>query len=297
MESQVLIPIQQLLVLFHSYQILAVRLPDNRVAASLRGLCRMLNLSRNGQMQRIRRDKSLAEHLFLARVEIANKPQYVDVLIVEAIPSWALGLHLNLIDMEKRPLVLALQVEAVQAFHRAFFNEGAEPSVRTARKHPPKSGYAPREWVDAEGSATTLDSPWDLFYEALDHAKEALDDVQRAMRGIEREQEQTEMHTQDRFARIEKFEARVEGRLAQLEQEHNVDPEAEEAAQDNERILSPMHLVQVSVLARSLRARTGERIDAMMADLAETFGVEDVSDIPDAGWEHVLSWFWQRSQR
>lgn len=75
MDSKVLIPIQQLLVLFHSYQILAVRLPDNRVAASLRGLCRMLNLSRNGQMERIRRDKSLAEQLFLARVEIANRPQ------------------------------------------------------------------------------------------------------------------------------------------------------------------------------------------------------------------------------
>lgn len=202
-----------------------------------------------------------------------------------------MGLHLNLIDLEKRPLVLALQVEAVQAFHRAFFNEGAEPSAKTARKQ--RHG----EWVDAEGSATTLDSPWDLFYEALDHAKEALDDVQHAMHGIEREQDRTEMRAQDRFARIEKFEARAEARLAQLEQGHTIDPDAEEAAQQNDRILSPQHLVQVSVLARSLRARTGERIDAMMADLAETFGVEDVSDIPDAGWEHVLSWFWQRSQR
>src|SRR5579871_2662057 len=134
MENQVLIPIQQILVLFHGYQILAVRLPDNRVAASLRGLCRMLSLSRNGQMQRIRRDKSLAEQLFLTRVEIANKPQYIDVLVVEAIPSWALGLHLNLIDMEKRPLVLALQVEAVQAFHRAFFHEDTGPTAQTTYK-------------------------------------------------------------------------------------------------------------------------------------------------------------------
>ena len=120
MANRVLIPVQQLLVLFHGYQILAVRLPDNRVAVSLRALCRMLNLSRNGQMERIRRDKNLAEHLLLARVEIAHKPQYMDVLIVEAIPSWALGLHLNLIALERRPLVLALQVEAVHAFHRAF---------------------------------------------------------------------------------------------------------------------------------------------------------------------------------
>ena len=296
MESQVLIPIQQLLVLFHGYQILAVRLPDNRIAASLRALCRMLNLSRNGQMERIRRDKNLAEHLLLARVEIAHKPQYMDVLVVEAIPSWALGLHLNLISLEKRPLVLALQVEAVHAFHRAFFPEAAEPSAKTARKHSSRSDGTSGAWVDAEEPATTLDSPFEVLYAALDDAKSALDSAKRALHGIEREQEQRETQTLDRFTRMEKYGARVEARLAQLEQRagHTIDPEADQAAPDNKRILSPLHLVQVSVLARSLRARTGERIDVMMADLAETFGVEDVSDIPDAGWEHVRSWFWQR---
>ena len=285
MDSNLLIPVRQLPVLFHGYQILAVLLPDNRVAVSLRALCRMLNIARNGQMQRIRRDKNLSQQLLLARVETSRGPRPMEVLVVEAIPSWAMGLHLNLIDLEKRPLVLALHVEAIQAFHRAFFKEDAEPAAKTARKR----SSAPGAWVDAEESATTLNSPWDLFCKALDDAK-------RAMRGIEREQERTETQIADRFARIEKYEARVEARLARLEQGrgYTIDPEAEEAARDNDRILSPLHLVQVSVLARSLRARTGERIDVMMADLAETFGVEDVSDIPDAGWEHVRSWFWQR---
>ena len=299
MASKVLIPLQQLLVLFHGYQILAVRLPDNRIAVSLQALCRMLNLSRNGQLERIRRDKNLSQQLLLARVETTRGPRQMDVLIVEAIPSWALGLHLNLIDLEKRPLVLALQVEAVRAFHRAFFKEDAEPAARTARKQSPRPDGVPGAWVDAEEPGATLDSPFEVLYAALDDAKDALDSAKRAMRGIEREQERTETQIADRFARIEKYEARVEARLARLEQGrgYTIDPEAEEAAQDNGPILSPLHLVQVSVLARSLRARQCERIDVMMADLAETFGVEDVSDIPDAGWEHVRSWFWQRSQR
>lgn len=260
MESKVLIPVRQLLVLFHGYQILAVLLPDNRVAVSLRALCRMLNVARNGQMQRIRRDKNLSQQLLLARVETSRGPRPMEVLVVEAIRS----------------------------FHRAFFKEDAEPAAKTARKR----SSQPDEWVEADGSNSTLDSPYELLYAALDDAK-------RAIRGIEREQGQTETQIGDRFARIEKYESRVEARLAQLEQRagQTSDSEAEQAAPDNERILSPLHLVQVSVLARSLRARTGERIDAMMADLAETFGVEDVSDIPDAGWEHVRSWFWQRSQR
>ena len=202
MESKVLIPVQQLLILFHGFQILAVRLPDNRIAASLKALCRMLNLSRNGQMERIRRDKGLAEQLLLARVEIAHKPQFMDVLIVEAIPSWALGLHLNLIALEKRPLVLALQVEAVQTFYRAFFKEDTEPAAQTTRKRSPKPDAATGAWVDAEGSANTLDSPFELLYVALDDAK-------RAIRLIEKEQEKTETHMSDRFARMEKYEARL----------------------------------------------------------------------------------------
>lgn len=224
MESKVLIPVQQLLVLFHGYQILAVRLPDNRIAASLKALCRMLNLSRNGQAQRIRRDKGLAEQLVLARVEIAHKPQYMDFLIVEAIPSWALGLHLNLIDLEKRPLILALHVEAVRSFHRAFFKEDAEPAARTARKR----SSQPDEWVEADGSSSTLDSPYEALYAALDNAKGALDNAKRAIRSIEREQERTETQMGDRFARIETYGARVEARLAQLEQRagQTIDPEA-----------------------------------------------------------------------
>ena len=62
-------------------------------------------------------------------------------------------------------------------------------------------------------------------------------------------------------------------------------------------ILTAEHRNQVYALARHLRDQTGESLAALFAELAETFGVEDMSDIPDGGWEEVAAWFWQRRQR
>ncbi len=61
--------------------------------------------------------------------------------------------------------------------------------------------------------------------------------------------------------------------------------------------LSPEHQVQLTMLARFQRSQTGEPIQAMNAELAAVFGVEDVSDIPDDNWDAVQQWFWQRGQQ
>jgi len=104
----VLLVIAQTLVFFHGYQLLVIRLPDDRVAVSFRTLCLMLNLARNKQVQRIQRDPNLAEQLFLARVDTPRGPRYMDFLIVEAIPAWLIGLHFNNLAPEKRPLFFCL---------------------------------------------------------------------------------------------------------------------------------------------------------------------------------------------
>ncbi|HEX6779393.1 MAG TPA: phage antirepressor N-terminal domain-containing protein [Ktedonobacterales bacterium] len=62
-------------------------------------------------------------------------------------------------------------------------------------------------------------------------------------------------------------------------------------------ILTAEHRNQVYALARHLRDQTGVPIAVLFAELAATFGVEDMSDIPDAGWEEVAAWFWERRQR
>jgi len=49
MKTKALVPVEQALVPFYAWLILAVRLPDGRIAASLRSLCDLLNLSRWGR--------------------------------------------------------------------------------------------------------------------------------------------------------------------------------------------------------------------------------------------------------
>lgn len=55
--------------------------------------------------------------------------------------------------------------------------------------------------------------------------------------------------------------------------------------------LSPQRLGQVYLLERRLRAEQGRRVGGTLEALASDFGVEDVSDLPESVWPHVLVWF------
>ena len=50
-------------------------------------------------------------------------------------------------------------------------------------------------------------------------------------------------------------------------------------------------LAQVYLLAGRLRSEQGRRIEGTLAALAASFGVEDVSDLPENVWPDVLVWF------
>ena len=59
--EQALIPVEQDVVPFDSQTIVAVRLPDGRIAATLRHMCEALQLDRYGQVRRIRDDETVAD--------------------------------------------------------------------------------------------------------------------------------------------------------------------------------------------------------------------------------------------
>src|SRR5579871_3487512 len=103
MARQALVPEEQALVPFYDEEILSVRLPDGRVAASHNALCKMAGLSPHGQLQRIRRDEVLSEQLLLVIVETPHGFKQINVLTAWAIPTWLTGLNLNMITPEKRP--------------------------------------------------------------------------------------------------------------------------------------------------------------------------------------------------
>ena len=121
MASKTLVPLKQALVPFYGSMILAVLLPDGRIAASLKSLCSMLKLARHGQMERIRNDDTLAKELLLVVVQTPGGPQVTEVLTARGIPTWLTGLQPNMVAPEKRPLILALKEEAVDVLYRHFF--------------------------------------------------------------------------------------------------------------------------------------------------------------------------------
>ena len=84
----------------------AVCLEDGGQAATVRSLCAMLDIARNGQIVRIRRNPSLSSALLTITVATPGGPQATDVLVDWAIPIWATGLQTSRLPKEKRALAL-----------------------------------------------------------------------------------------------------------------------------------------------------------------------------------------------
>ena len=256
MESKAVVPVQQALVPFHGYGILSVRLPDDHVATSHNALCHMFNLNRRGQMQRVLRDENLASQLVLVRVETAGGPQDIEVLIVDAIPEWVLGIQINKLAPEKRPLLLALKAEAFDVFYGYFFGTSSGQTARQTAKQIPEP-----------------DDRWEQLYQLI--------------AGFENEW---------RTMKADMAAMKIDIARLKAAQDQRPAGAAQGAARQAVDRLSPDHFLHLYVLARSLESRTGEPLGAVMRELAAAFQVTDIGELPDSAWDAILSWFWQRSR-
>ena len=292
--KQALVPVEQAIILFHGYEILVVRLSNGWLAAALQSLCAMLGILTHGQAQRIRRDKDLAEHLLLALVETPGGPQHMDVLIVEAIPSWVIGLNLKQIAPEKRQLILALKVEAIDFFHQHFF-------TTDARQAPPS---------EAESFQSPPSSPWQLGHQFLDALEQESLAARQEQATIRQEQqtilkgqtairaEQAALREEQAIIRehqeaIEEAVMRLKGQVAGSATRGG--PQQPVGQPPSGPLLSKDHLYQAYALAGEERRRSGEAINDLLRELAQALGVPDISDLPDAAWDDVSAWFWQRA--
>src|SRR5260221_7113709 len=118
--EQAIIPAEQDTVTFYDRQIIAVRLPDGRIAAALRTMCEALQLDRPGQLRRIREDETLADQLVPVRVQTESGMQPMEMLTAWAIPTWLTGIQLSRVAPEKRPAILAFKREAADVLYRHF---------------------------------------------------------------------------------------------------------------------------------------------------------------------------------
>ena len=264
--NQEISPLTPSIVPCHQRPVVAVRLPDRRIAATHQSLCEAVNLDRTGQLQHIRRNRMLRKQLLLVPILTEGGYQQMDVLISWAIPIWLGGVHLTRLAPEKQELIIAFQEQIVETIERYFAALDAEEKAQPA---PAQAQKAP--------------------HSALEMHIEAWQET-------EREWEARETRYEGRIAALEQQQAQIQARLAALEQRDG-GARGEEPPSQAGRILSQAHIGQVYALAQHHRRQSGEPISEMLRDLAETFGVPDMSDIPDEGWDYILRWFWSRAQR
>ena len=142
--------------------------------------------------------------------------------------------------------------------------------------------------------ATHSEPPRSALEMHIEAWQAALEMQTEAWQETEREWDARETRYESRIATLEREQAQIIARLAALEQGVG-SARGEEPPPQAGRILSQAHIGQVYVLARHQRDQTGEPISDMLRDLAETFDVPDMSDIPDEGWDHILRWFFSLS--
>lgn len=249
--------------------VMAMSMPDDRIAATLHSLCDAVQLDYIGQLQRIQRQPSLAKWLHRVSVLTLVGRQEVDVLIVTARPAWLIGIQINRLAPEKQVLILRFQDEAIDTLYRHFFGADTKQAAQPAAKKFSEPDGAPGAWVEAEPLSSLPDTIWERPYEV--------------MAGFERE-----------WQTMKQDIAGLKTKLADIEQHLRSTSTAGQAQRDS-RPLSLEHIMQLYTLARALESQSGEPVNTLFRQLAEVFDVTDASAIPDASWEQVLHWFWQHA--
>lgn len=108
----------------------AVKLEDGSLGAMMYSLCKPLDISRQGQGARIRRNPDLARALIVYSYASPTGPRMVDVLLSWAIPLWLSGLQIERLAPQKQELARILKSGACEAIERAFKGDAPETPVK-----------------------------------------------------------------------------------------------------------------------------------------------------------------------
>jgi hypothetical protein len=209
----------------------------------------------------------------------------VYVLVAEAVPFWVLGVQIEQLAPEKRPLVLALQVEFVAFLYRHFFKTNAEQVAEPATE--PQA---------LPSSQPASDSPWGRLFEAQRISQEALHETQKALRDIWQEEQAKNQQQARNYSSLAGRVTAVEAWLLSLDR--RVAATQGSAAEGTQQPgLSAVHRVDIRTLLRLLEQTTGRAQMQLEHELIETFRVSAITAIPEELWQDVLAWCLWRAQR
>ncbi len=229
-----------------------MRLTDGSTGATVRSLCLLLELSRQGQVQRIKRTPELAAALIQVSVATAAGPRLFDVLLDHALPMWALGISAARLESYKQERVALIKEDAVEAIKRAFSSDASEspaealPAGDTLRQ--PQEGPEIILLDIGQGSPA---NNWQQMGAGLGAMAQGLGQVQMAVT-----------------------------RQAALERAQHVEITLD---------MMPERLAHLFAVARARKAATSIPITDTLAALATQFGVEEIGDTPAAQWPEVVT--------
>jgi predicted GIY-YIG superfamily endonuclease len=260
--EQAIIPLRLEIALFCGSPVTRAYLPDGHKVLVFNDLTHTLGITSHGQLRRIERDPFLRTHLFYIRLNTSTRggPQIMLALAEEAIPYWAVGIQPQKRSLERRALLRTLKHKAVEILYQQSLHISDEQLVRLVEEMPGNDELSPEEMIE-EG--------------------------QRLLKIGQQRMQEKKQAVKKRIADLEK-------KVADIEQQLRSTSAADQPQRDN-RPLSSEHMKVLHTFARALENQSGEPVSALFRQLAEVFDVTDVSAIPDAGWEHVLHWFWQHA--
>jgi hypothetical protein len=179
---------------------------------------------------------------------------------------WLAGFQVNRLSEEKRALILTLQRDAVDTFNSYFPKRGSATEAR------------PQQQAQAPQPPPPLSRP--------EQTPTSLPEMLRAMADrVEQDQREDTARHNETERRVRVLEEEREAIWATITSYAPVTPNA----------LTTDHQRTLDLLLRDHHLISGQPIAVLEEQLAALLGVEGVDHIPEAAWDRLFAWFWQRT--
>ena len=118
-------------------EIVAVRTPDGAIYLPVRPLCASLGMNERGQIQRIRRDRAMAEGLRQLRVETPSRGlQPTQCLVLDFVPYWLSTVDIARVQADARERLFTYKTWVIRKVFEAFQRETGIGEVAAALPTP-----------------------------------------------------------------------------------------------------------------------------------------------------------------
>lgn len=278
-----IIPVKQALITLAGYQFLVVQLPGGQIAIVFSYLCRALHVDRRSQTRRIQEHPLLAEYLLTVQIKTAKGERMVNALVVWALSGWLSGFQLTRLAKEQRAVILTLQREAFDTFVRPFFSPETKAQQHSAQPKP-------------EPGAAPLPPPQAPPLSGLDHLHLGIDGIGRKDAEQDARLDSLEQNQAKQGARLD----RAERHLGQQYDEMTIifeDVDRLKAQVTNLASTGPLafaHQVELQTRLKALEHHSGQPRGALERELADTFGVQVIEQVPEVDWGRIVGWFQAR---